>query len=50
MAGLIEAIAKEREINGAKARGVRRAYIWLLAGLVAAALLGSILGIEEAWS
>ena len=50
MAGLIEAIAKERVINGAKARGIRRAYISLLAGLVAAVLLGSILGIKEVWS
>jgi hypothetical protein len=50
MAGLIEAIAKERGINGAKARAVRQAYVSLLAGLVAAVLLGSILGIEEVWS
>jgi hypothetical protein len=50
MAGLIEAIAKERGINGDKARAIRLAYSLLLAGLVAAAFLGSILGIEEVWS
>ena len=50
LAGLVEAVAKERQINGVKARGVRAAYLLLLAGLIVAALLGSILGVEEVWS
>ena len=33
MAGLIEAIALERQVNRAKARGVRWAFIALLIGL-----------------
>lgn len=49
MAGLVVAIAKERQINGAKASGVRVAYLFLLAGLVVAASLGLILGVKEVW-
>lgn len=47
MAGLIEAVARERAINRDKARGVRRGFILLLTGLILVAVQASILGVRE---
>lgn len=45
--GLVRAIARERAVNKTKARAVRRAFAFLLGGLVLVAADASILAVEE---
>jgi hypothetical protein len=49
MKGLVEAIAREREINRRKALHVRHALVLLLAGLAVIVLEALILGVDEIW-
>jgi hypothetical protein len=49
MKGLVEAIARERDINRRKAVRVRYALVLLLAGLAVIVFEALILGIGEIW-